>query len=210
MKTTKLVLHHIRARVTTPTTLTEHIKNHTFVRLASVCKHFGVPINPLQDSTRPKDWITIGVLAGKSPPRTTTKGDKYCVIKLTDLKDTTVNLFLFRDVWKAWWKKLMNGMVVAILNPKILKPTEVKIWYHWESRKVRTRCAWFLKSWFLTIFYSMWFLFFYLSYALRAGKWTFRHRTRSRRQTLTYWNQSWPGKLSSDQERRAAVLCIHW
>ncbi|RUS21282.1 hypothetical protein BC937DRAFT_93107 [Endogone sp. FLAS-F59071] len=115
----------LKTRATTVTLLTEHIKNHTFIRLASVCKHFGVPINPLQDSTRPKDWITIGVLAGKSPPRTTTNGDKYCVIKLTDLKDTTVNLFLFRDVWKAWWKKLTNGMVVAILNPKILKPTEV-------------------------------------------------------------------------------------
>ncbi|KND03458.1 uncharacterized protein SPPG_00941 [Spizellomyces punctatus DAOM BR117] len=69
------------------------------------------------------DWVTIGVIAEKSSPRTSLKGGKYCVIKLTDLDKSVVNVFLFKKSFERHWKELV-GSVVALLNPKILLPNE--------------------------------------------------------------------------------------
>ena len=46
------------------------------------------------------DWVTLGVVVFKSEPRTSQKGKKYAIWKLSDLKDVTktVSFFLFGDV----------------------------------------------------------------------------------------------------------------
>ncbi|TPX70638.1 hypothetical protein SpCBS45565_g01707 [Spizellomyces sp. 'palustris'] len=69
------------------------------------------------------DWVTIGAIAEKSSPRTSLKGGKYCVIKLTDLDKSVVNVFLFNKSFERHWKERV-GSVVALLNPKILLPNE--------------------------------------------------------------------------------------
>ncbi|KAJ3284004.1 minichromosome maintenance- protein [Borealophlyctis nickersoniae] len=71
----------------------------------------------------PGDWVTIGVMADKSSPRTAKNGNKYCLFKFSDLAGSIVNVFAFDDSFDRHWKELV-GSVIAVLNPKILLPTE--------------------------------------------------------------------------------------
>ncbi|KAI9141424.1 Mcm10 replication factor-domain-containing protein [Paraphysoderma sedebokerense] len=71
----------------------------------------------------PGDWVVFGIIADKSPPRTSSRGDKFCIVRLTDLIDDTVNLFCFRGASDAI-TKWPSGTVVGVLNPKVSRPTE--------------------------------------------------------------------------------------
>lgn len=67
-----------------------------------------------------KDWVIAGAIISKSPVKTTQKGDQFMIWKLSDLKGDikTISLFLFRTAYKELWK-VSQGMVVAVLNPKV-------------------------------------------------------------------------------------------
>ncbi|KAJ3055601.1 minichromosome maintenance- protein [Rhizophlyctis rosea] len=71
----------------------------------------------------PGDWVAIGVIASKSPPRTASTGKKYILFKLTDLAGCIVNVFAFGRAFEGVWKETV-GSVVAILNPRIVLPNE--------------------------------------------------------------------------------------
>lgn len=67
-----------------------------------------------------KDWVIAGAIISKSPVKTTQKGDQFMIWKLSDLKGDikTISLFLFRSAYKELWK-VSQGMVIAVLNPKV-------------------------------------------------------------------------------------------
>ena len=68
------------------------------------------------------DWVTMAVVVFKGEPRTSQKGKKYSIWKLSDLIDCekTVSFFLFGDVFTTHWKMAV-GSVVGILNPNFMK-----------------------------------------------------------------------------------------
>ena len=68
------------------------------------------------------DWVTMAVVVSKSEPRTSQKGKKYSIWKLSDLKDCTkqVSFFLFGEVYNTHWKMAV-GSVIGILNPNFMK-----------------------------------------------------------------------------------------
>jgi len=73
------------------------------------------------------DWVTIGVIVQKLPPKTSSNGNTYGIWKLSDLGPNTANecvvLFLFGDVYKEHWKTT-EGSVVALLNASLLPAKE--------------------------------------------------------------------------------------
>ncbi|KAJ3043777.1 minichromosome maintenance- protein [Rhizophlyctis rosea] len=71
----------------------------------------------------PGDWVVIGVIASKSPPRIASTGQKYCMLKLTDLAGTITTIFAFKKTFEKVAEEA-EGSVVAILNPKIILPSE--------------------------------------------------------------------------------------
>ena len=66
------------------------------------------------------DWVTVGVVVDKLPPKESVKGNKYAVWKLSDLssQSVVVTLFLFGKAYQEHWK-MVQGSVVALLNPTI-------------------------------------------------------------------------------------------
>eukprot|EP00731_Ephydatia_muelleri_P003820 Em0001g3820a len=71
------------------------------------------------------DWVTIGVLVDKLPPKDSAKGDKFSVWKLSDLSSqkSLVSLFLFGKAFQEHWKT-PAGHVIALLNPTIMPNKE--------------------------------------------------------------------------------------
>jgi len=73
------------------------------------------------------DWVTIGVIVQKLPPKQSSNGKTYGIWKLSDLGPSSTNefvaLFLFGDVYKEHWKTT-EGSVVALLNASILPAKE--------------------------------------------------------------------------------------
>lgn len=73
------------------------------------------------------DWVTIGVIVQKMPPKKSSNGQTYGIWKLSDLGPNTSNeivaLFLFGDVYKEHWKTT-EGSVVALLNASLLPAKE--------------------------------------------------------------------------------------
>ncbi|CAN7989435.1 unnamed protein product, partial [Ixodes hexagonus] len=67
------------------------------------------------------DWVTIGVLVNKSPPKTSKNGKPFSIWKLTDLHDceNLVSIFLFGEVHEKHWKTSV-GSVVGFLNPSVM------------------------------------------------------------------------------------------
>ena len=72
------------------------------------------------------DWVTAGVVVDKLPPKESAKGNKYAVWKLSDLssQSAVVSLFLFGKAYQEHWK-MVQGSVVALLNPTIMPNREV-------------------------------------------------------------------------------------
>ena len=71
------------------------------------------------------DWATIGLISERTSPRESSTGSKYILFKLTDLRGSTINLFLFEQAFDQFWKEQV-GTVLGVLNPKILVPNEVR------------------------------------------------------------------------------------
>ena len=73
------------------------------------------------------DWVTLAIIVSKSEPRTSQKGKKYSIWKLSDLKDCTkqVSFFLFGEVFTTHWKMAV-GSVIGILNPNFMKENNNK------------------------------------------------------------------------------------
>jgi len=73
------------------------------------------------------DWVTLGVLYYKHPPKTSSSGNDFSTWKLTDLRGdiVTVTMFLFGKAHKEHWKMPLNK-VVGILNPKIMDGKDAK------------------------------------------------------------------------------------
>ncbi|XP_064400268.1 protein MCM10 homolog [Halichondria panicea] len=71
------------------------------------------------------DWVSIGVIVDKLPPKDSKKGDKYSVWKLSDLsgQSAVVTVFLFGQAYQEHWKTPL-GYVVALLNPNIMPGKE--------------------------------------------------------------------------------------
>ena len=72
------------------------------------------------------DWVTVGVVVDKMPPRDSAKGNKYAVWKLSDLssQSAVVSLFLFGKAYQEHWK-MVQSSVVALLNPTVMPNREV-------------------------------------------------------------------------------------
>ena len=73
------------------------------------------------------DWVTIGIIVDKLPPKTSKNGQLYSIWKLNDLKQTDlmVFLFLFGESHTYHWK-LNKGTVIGLLNSKILSNSSKK------------------------------------------------------------------------------------
>lgn len=73
------------------------------------------------------DWVTVGVVVQKLPPKKSSNGKTYGIWKLSDLGANSTNeliaLFLFGDVYKEHWKTT-EGSVVALLNATLLPAKE--------------------------------------------------------------------------------------
>ena len=71
------------------------------------------------------DWVTIGVIVGKTNPKTSSAGNPYSIWKLNDLEDleNSVSFFLFGEKHKQLWKTDM-GTVIGVLNPGMMDAME--------------------------------------------------------------------------------------
>ncbi|KAF0307356.1 Protein MCM10 [Amphibalanus amphitrite] len=89
-----------------------------------------IRVSQLESNVRadgiPGDWVTIGVIARKSDPRTSQKGSAYSSWTLTDLVDVQkpVKVMLFGEAHSALWKTTV-GTVVALANSKVMKDKEM-------------------------------------------------------------------------------------
>ena len=66
---------------------------------------------------------TIAVLVDKLTPKSTARGDPYCLWKFSDLRHTTLTVFLFGEAYSQSWKEL-PGSVFALLTPKPSPPKD--------------------------------------------------------------------------------------
>lgn len=75
-----------------------------------------------------QDWVIAGVIVGKSPVKTTQKGDQFSIWTISDLRGEIkmVTLFLFRAAHRELWKNNV-GTVIAVLNPQILERKDDKV-----------------------------------------------------------------------------------
>ncbi|XP_054712886.1 protein MCM10 homolog [Uloborus diversus] len=71
------------------------------------------------------DWVTVGVVVQKVPPKTSKNGKTFSIWKMTDLHDCDkiVSVFLFGATHTEHWKTSV-GTVVGILNPSIMPSKE--------------------------------------------------------------------------------------
>ncbi|GIY08574.1 protein MCM10 homolog [Caerostris darwini] len=67
------------------------------------------------------DWVTMGVIVQKIPPKTSANGKTYSIWKMSDLHDIEkiLSVFLFKTAHKDLWKTTV-GTVIGILNPSIM------------------------------------------------------------------------------------------
>ncbi|XP_038066848.1 protein MCM10 homolog [Patiria miniata] len=71
------------------------------------------------------DWVTMGVIVSKLPPKTSSKGKAFSIWKLSDLSicDQPVTLFLFGKSHDDHWKTV-QGSVVGLLNASVMPPKD--------------------------------------------------------------------------------------
>ncbi|XP_062081787.1 uncharacterized protein LOC133788344 [Humulus lupulus] len=103
----------IRNELVTPTELRNHFSDIRFVRLSTIK-------NLLIGDTLSGCWATVGVLAEKGNPRTSSTGKSYCIWKIGCLDETTVSLFLFGDAYIKLSKE-QAGTVFALFNCTVRK-----------------------------------------------------------------------------------------
>jgi len=59
-------------------------------------------------------WATLGVLTDRTAPKKNGSGHNFMVLKLGDLRGTTVPLFLFGDAFREHWALELGSVVVAL------------------------------------------------------------------------------------------------
>ena len=64
-----------------------------------------------------RDWITIGVLATKSSPRTSRNGKKFITFTLSDLENHEMTLNLWDGAYHDHWQTEL-GQVFCVMNAK--------------------------------------------------------------------------------------------
>ncbi|XP_022098764.1 protein MCM10 homolog [Acanthaster planci] len=71
------------------------------------------------------DWVTMGVIVSKLPPKTSSKGKTFSIWKLSDLSvcDQTITIFLFSKAHDNHWKTV-QGSVIGLLNASIMPPKD--------------------------------------------------------------------------------------
>ncbi|VDL90040.1 unnamed protein product, partial [Schistocephalus solidus] len=80
------------------------------------------------------EFVVVGVVGMKTPPRRSKNDKIYSIWRLTDMagvgtggaQSSLVSLFLFGSVHEKLWKE-PEGTVVAILKPKIMSPSDVRL-----------------------------------------------------------------------------------
>ncbi|GIZ04851.1 protein MCM10 homolog [Caerostris extrusa] len=84
------------------------------------------------------DWVTMGVIVQKIPPKTSANGKTYSIWKMSDLHDIEkiLSVFLFKTAHKDLWKTTV-GTVIGILNPSIMSNRDV---FAKSKRKDGTSC----------------------------------------------------------------------
>ena len=97
----------------------QRMDGRKMIRLPNIGSH-------LKGSDIEGDWVTMGVVVDKLPPKDSAKGEKFSVWKLSDLSSqkSLISLFLFGKAFQEHWKT-PAGYVVALLNPTIMPNKEV-------------------------------------------------------------------------------------
>ncbi|TGZ85628.1 hypothetical protein EX30DRAFT_361437 [Ascodesmis nigricans] len=120
---------HLSKRITPHTTVSRHLSQKHIFLFPHLLK---TVVSPNYDPPDVEgDWITLGIIASKSEPRsvgqntgkTNHNNAKYMVMQLTDLK-WEIELFLFGGGFQRYWH-LPVGTVIAILNPGVMKPRNI-------------------------------------------------------------------------------------
>lgn len=109
-----------------PNSMKDRMQGRCIVKLPDI-------VSKMEGNDIPGDWVTIGVIAEKSSPKNTKnnsslkgkKTGKTVALKYYDIGKTIINLILCDKVLDRLYPNIKVGDVIAILNPKILIPTEV-------------------------------------------------------------------------------------
>eukprot|EP00058_Branchiostoma_floridae_P016247 XP_002601735.1 hypothetical protein BRAFLDRAFT_76045 [Branchiostoma floridae] len=96
-------------------TLRTKMEGRKMVRMSVIKSH-------MRNGEIEGDWVTMGVLVKKIPPKTASNGKTFSIWKLSDLRDcsVTISFFLFGEVHKNQWKN-DEGTVIGLCNPSIMK-----------------------------------------------------------------------------------------
>jgi hypothetical protein len=65
------------------------------------------------------DWVLFGVLASKTMSKSASSGSNYCIWKVSDLRSTSLSVFLHGDAYEGH-RQQQAGKIVAIVNAKVL------------------------------------------------------------------------------------------
>ncbi|XP_042902666.1 protein MCM10 homolog isoform X2 [Parasteatoda tepidariorum] len=73
------------------------------------------------------DWVTVGILISKLPPKTSKSGKNFSIWKMSDLHDCekVVTMFLFGAAHAEHWKMTV-GTVIGFLNPSLMPDNKDK------------------------------------------------------------------------------------
>lgn len=120
---------HLSRRILPHNVLARHVSGKTIFYIKDLLREVKSPDYSLPDIEQ--DIVVFGIMAKKSEPRShQPKNDKakkeddergkFMIMTLVDL-DFEVDLFLFDSGFTRFWK-IVEGTVVAILNPNIMPP----------------------------------------------------------------------------------------
>lgn len=120
---------HLSRRILPHNVLTRHVSGKKIFNIKDLLREVKSPDYSLPDIEQ--DIVVFGIMAKKSEPRShQPKNDKskkvddergkFMIMTLVDL-DFEVDLFLFDTGFTRFWK-LVEGTVIAILNPNIMPP----------------------------------------------------------------------------------------
>ncbi|KAF2453355.1 hypothetical protein BDY21DRAFT_402477 [Lineolata rhizophorae] len=127
---------HISKRLIPHNVLTRTFESKAMYPLPRLLKDVKAPDYsiPFSDDTTSDDFVVLGIIASKSPPRDIKTSHvsidpatgepppkpKFMVLQLTDLK-WEVDLYLFDAAFRAFYR-LTPGTLIALLNPGIMPP----------------------------------------------------------------------------------------
>ncbi|SPO05048.1 related to replication protein CDC23 [Cephalotrichum gorgonifer] len=121
---------HLTKRIMPHGTLARQLKGKKVYSVKDLLREVKSPNYELPDVE--EDIVVFAIVAGKSDPRShkpenglnASDRTKYMVITIVDL-EWELELFLFNGGFTRFWK-LVEGTVIAILNPSIMPPPRAK------------------------------------------------------------------------------------